>query len=118
LGGSWCEIFCGEAGIGRKKEKRATKKARKGLWKLAPLLAIRLHRGFPQRLGKHKPLSTVPTRPTTEAHDLFERQRSTLSRRDFGPKDGEHFSNPGQRGRLRKGQNLGISKLQALWIEL
>ncbi len=33
------------------------------LWKLTPLMEIRSQRGFPQRLGKHKTLSTVPTRP-------------------------------------------------------
>jgi hypothetical protein len=33
------------------------------LWKLTPLMEIRPERGFPQRLGKHKTLSTVPTRP-------------------------------------------------------
>jgi transposase InsO family protein len=31
--------------------------------KLTPLMEIRSERGFPQRLGKHKTLSTVPTRP-------------------------------------------------------
>jgi hypothetical protein len=33
------------------------------LWNLTPLMEIRSERGFPQRLGKHKTLSTVPTRP-------------------------------------------------------
>jgi len=33
------------------------------LWKLTPLMEIGSERGFPQRLGKHKTLSTVPTRP-------------------------------------------------------
>jgi len=32
------------------------------LWKPTPLLEIRPKRVFPQRLGKHKALSTVPTR--------------------------------------------------------
>jgi hypothetical protein len=31
-------------------------------------------------------------------HHLFERQRYTLNRRIFGPKNGEHFTRRGQRG--------------------
>src|SRR6267143_5502490 len=59
---SWREIFCGKLGIGRKKEKRSKKERNGSLWKLTPMMEIRSQRGFPQRLGKHKPLSTVPTR--------------------------------------------------------
>src|SRR5262249_35737696 len=44
-----------------KKEKRGQKQ--EGLWKLTPLMEIRPEHGFPQRLGKHKTLPTVSTRP-------------------------------------------------------
>jgi hypothetical protein len=46
-----------------KKEKSSKKERNGGLWKLTPLMEIRPERGFPQRLGKHNPLSTVSTRP-------------------------------------------------------
>src|SRR5579863_9847110 len=59
------EFFCGKLGIGTKKEKGAKKKETEALWKLTPLMEIRSQRGFPQRLGKHKTLSTVPTRLIT-----------------------------------------------------
>src|SRR5580693_9111147 len=44
-------------------------------------MEIRSQRGFPQRLGKHKTLSTVPTRPdggSIIGFTFFQRQRSTL----------------------------------------
>jgi hypothetical protein len=47
----------------QRKKKVAKKKENGGLWKLTPLMEIRKERGFPQRLGKHKALSPVPTRP-------------------------------------------------------
>jgi hypothetical protein len=47
----------------QRKKKGAKKKENGGLWKLTPLMEIRKERGFPQWLGKHKALSTVPTRP-------------------------------------------------------
>ena len=50
-------------GQAQRKKKGAKKKENGGLWKLTPLMEIRSQRGFPQRLGKHKALSTVPTRP-------------------------------------------------------
>jgi hypothetical protein len=50
-------------GQAQRKKKGAKKKENGGLWKLTPLMEIRSQRGFPQRLGKHKTLSTVPTRP-------------------------------------------------------
>jgi hypothetical protein len=49
-------------GQAQRKKKGAKKKENGGLWKLTPLMEIRSQRGFPQRLGKHKTLSTVPTR--------------------------------------------------------
>jgi hypothetical protein len=50
-------------GWAQRKKKGPKKKENGGLWKLPPLMEIRKERGFPQRLGKHKTLSTVPTRP-------------------------------------------------------
>src|SRR5262249_52088797 len=55
------KFFCGKRGTGVKKEKRGQKQ--EGLWKLTPLMEIRPEHGFPQRLGKHKTLPTVSTRP-------------------------------------------------------
>jgi hypothetical protein len=50
-----------KTGVRRKERKKGPKKERKrALWKRTPLMEIRLQRGFPQRLGKHKALSTVP----------------------------------------------------------
>jgi len=63
LGDPGAIFFCGKPGTGAKKEKRSKKEKNGDLWKLAPLMEIRSQRGFPQRLGKHKTLSTVPTRP-------------------------------------------------------
>ncbi|HEX2713204.1 MAG TPA: hypothetical protein VHM88_13475 [Candidatus Acidoferrales bacterium] len=47
----------------QRKKKGAKKKETEALWKRTPLMEIRSQRGFPQLLGKHKTLSTVPTRP-------------------------------------------------------
>jgi len=63
------------------------------LWKLPPLLEIRKPRGFPQRLGKRKTLSTVPTRPTgIFFFKTLREARSTLNTLLFGPKGGEHLN--------------------------
>jgi hypothetical protein len=81
-------------GSAERKKKGAKKKETEGLSKLAKLMEIGTNRGFPQRFGKPKPLSTVPTRPNTQLHNtiyFFERQRSTLNWLSFGPKNGEHF---------------------------
>ena len=48
----------------REERKKKQKRKKGGLWKLTPLMEIRPQRGFPQRLGKHKTLYTVPTGPT------------------------------------------------------
>jgi hypothetical protein len=64
---SWAILaryFFGENwGQAQRKKRGAKKKENGGLWKLTPLMEIRSQRGFPQRLGKHKALSTAPTRP-------------------------------------------------------
>jgi hypothetical protein len=75
---------------------------------------IRSQRGFPQRLGKHKTLSTVPTRPDggfIRGVTFFERQRSTLKTLFCGPKDGEHLilrtkSSPNRYSQLRRHKPL------------
>ncbi len=94
-GAPGAKFFCGKLGIGTKKEKRSKKERNGGLWKLTPLMGIRSPRGFPQRLGKHKTLSTVPTRPdggSITGSAPFERQRSTLNTHSFGQKDGEQLN--------------------------
>jgi len=81
----------------RKSVQRNEERVREGekriaLWKLPPLVEIRKPSGFPQRLGKHKTLSTVPTRPTCILFFKTLREaRSTLNTLLFGPKDGEHL---------------------------
>src|SRR5271167_2379879 len=77
-GAPGAKCFYGKPVIGTKKEKRSKKERNGGLWELTPLMGIRSQRGFPQRLGKHKTLSTVPTRPDGGSITGFERQRSTL----------------------------------------
>jgi hypothetical protein len=75
-------FFCGKLGISIKKEKRSKKERNGGLWKLTPLMEIRSPRGFPQWLGKHKTLSTVPTRPdggSITGFTFFESLPSTLN---------------------------------------
>jgi len=98
--GSWRSSFLGAASAKfsaenwdrSKKTGKGANERSKGLWKLAPPMEIRPHRGFPQRLGKHKPLSTVPTRPNSSPSFFFERQRYTLNWLTCGPKNGEHFN--------------------------
>jgi hypothetical protein len=72
LGVPGAEFSCGKLGIGARQEKRSKKNETKALEKLTPLMGIRSQCGFPQR--------------------LFERQRSTLNTRSFGPKDGEQLT--------------------------
>jgi hypothetical protein len=78
--------------MGRKREKKGAKK--EGLWKLTPLMKIRPERGFAQRLGKHKPLSTVPTGPA--AGFLSQKNAEELK-----PKRRGHFKR-GNRGDILK----------------
>jgi len=85
LGDPGAIFFCGKAGQAQRKKKGATKKENGGLWKLTPLMEIRSHRGFPQRLGKHKTLSTVPTRPDGDSTDLIQQQGGAKSNDRKGP---------------------------------
>ena len=48
-------------------------------------MEIRSQRGFPQRLGKHKALSTVPTRPDGGSTDLIHQQGGAKSNDQKGP---------------------------------
>ena len=77
----------------QRKKKEAKKKENGGLWKLTPLMEIRSQRGFPQRLGKHKTLSTVPTRPDGGSTDLIHQQGGAKSNDQKGPNqvDGRKF---------------------------
>jgi hypothetical protein len=72
-------------GQAQRKKKGAKKKENGGLWKLTPLMEIRSPRGFPQRLGKHKALSTVPTRPDGGSTDLIHQQGGAKSNDQKGP---------------------------------
>ena len=72
-------FFCGNRGAGGKKEKRSKKERNGGLWELAPLMEIRRERGFPQRLGKHKALSTVPTRPNSRFIKMIYFMRGSIT---------------------------------------
>ncbi len=72
-------------GQAQRKKKGAKKKEAEALWKLTPLMEIRSERGFPQRLGKHKTLSTVPTRPDGGSTDLIHQQGGAKSNDQKGP---------------------------------
>jgi hypothetical protein len=81
-------------GQAQRKKKGAKKKENGGLWKLTPLMEIRSQRGFPQRLGKHKTLSTVPTRPDGGSTDLIHQQGGAKSNDQKGPNqvDGSKYA--------------------------
>jgi hypothetical protein len=94
LGDPGTEFLCEKLERGTKKEKSSKKERTEGLWKLTLLMEIRKERGFPQQLEKslakdarffhssHRPNNKdLPT--------IYCRQRSTLRRLNFGPKDGE-----------------------------
>jgi hypothetical protein len=66
----------------------------RGLWKLTPLMEIRSRRGFPQRLGKHKTLSTVPTRPDGGSTDLIHQQGGAKSNDQKGPNQVDGSKDP------------------------
>jgi hypothetical protein len=92
-------FFCGKREWGTKKEKSSKKERKEGLWKLTLLMEIRKERGFPQQLekslAKDARLFHSSHRPNNkDLSILYCRQRSTLRRPDFGPKDGEHLTDP------------------------
>jgi hypothetical protein len=79
------------------RKKKEQKERKEGLWKLTPLMEIRKERGFPQRLEALRLHSSAQARRRDHQHEsFFNRQRSTLSKPVFGPKNGEHL-----RGRYR-----------------
>ena len=78
--------------MGRKKEKNGRKERRPMETDAAD--GIRPERGFPQLLGKHKPLSTVPTGPA--AGFLSQKNAEKLK-----PKRRGHFKR-GNRGDILK----------------
>jgi hypothetical protein len=100
---SWRSSFLGDPGAtflgeklerGTKKEKSSKKERKEGLWKLALPMEIRKERGFPQQLekslAKDARLFHSSHRPNNkDLSIIYCRQRSTLRRLDFGPKNGE-----------------------------
>ena len=82
--------------MGLKKEKRRKKERKKGLWKLTPRMEIRRERGFPPRLenslANNDRLFHSSHRPDDGDKVMtFFRQRSTLRKLIFCPKNGEHL---------------------------
>jgi hypothetical protein len=99
LGDADTKFLCGKRARGTKKEKSSKKERKEGLWKLTLLMGIRKERGFPQQLekslAKDARLFHSSHRPNgKDLSILYCRQRSTLRRLNFGPKDGEHLTNP------------------------
>jgi hypothetical protein len=96
LGDPGAKFLCGKRERGTKKEKSSKKERKEGLWKLTLLMEIRKERGFPQQLekslAKDARLFHSSHRPNNkDLSIMFCRQRSTLIRLNFGPKDGEHL---------------------------
>ncbi len=96
LGDPGAEFLCGKRERSTKKEKSSKKERKEGLWKLTLLMEIRKERGFPQQLekslAKDARLFHSSHRPNNkDLSIMFCKQRSTLIRLNFGPKDGEHL---------------------------
>jgi hypothetical protein len=101
LGDAGTPILCGKRERGTKKEKSSKKERKEGLWKLTLLMEIRKERGFPQQLekslAKNARLFHSSHRPNNkDLSIIYCRQRSTLRKLNFGPKDGEHLRNHGR----------------------
>src|SRR4029077_4516885 len=97
LGAPGAKFLCGKLERSTKKEKSSKKERKEGLWKLTLLMEIRKERGFPQQLekslAKDARLFHSSHRPNNkDLSIMFCRQRSTLIRLNFGPKDGEHLT--------------------------
>jgi hypothetical protein len=93
-GDAGTEFLCGKLERGTKKEKSSKKERKEGLWKLTLLMEIRKERGFPQQLekslAKDARLFHSSHRPNNkDLSTMYCRQRSTLRRLNFGPKNGE-----------------------------
>jgi len=100
--------------MGLKKEKRRKKERKKGLWKLTPRMEIRRERGFPPRLenslANNDRLFHSSHRPDDGDKVMtFFRQRSTLRKLIFCPKNGEHLRD------LRAVATNGIGATGYLW---
>jgi len=96
LGDAGAKFLCGKLERGTKKEKSSKKERKEGLWKLTLPMEIRKERGFPQQLekslAKDARLFHSSHRPNNkDLSIIYCRQRSTLRRIQFGPKDGEHL---------------------------
>jgi hypothetical protein len=94
LGDPGTNFLCGKLERGTKKEKSSKKERKEGLWKLTLLMEIRKERGFPQplekSLAKDARLFHSSHRPNNkDLSTIYCRQRSTLRRLNFGPKNGE-----------------------------
>jgi hypothetical protein len=94
MGDPGANFLCGKLERGTKKEKSSKKERKEGLWKLTPLMGIRKERGFPQQLekslAKDARLFHSSHRPNNkDLSIIYCRQRSTLRRSNFGPKNGE-----------------------------
>ena len=97
LGDPGANFFCGKPRRRTEKEKSSKKERKEGLWKLTLLMGIRTERGFPQQLekslAKDARLFHSSHRPNNkDLSIMYRRQRSTLRRLHFGPKDGEHLT--------------------------
>jgi hypothetical protein len=97
LGDPGANFLCGKLERDTKKEKSSKKERKEDLWKLTLLMEIRKERGFPQQLekslAKDARLFHSSHRPNNkDLSTMYCRQRSTLRRLNFGPKNGEHLS--------------------------
>ena len=88
LGDPGATFLCGKVGRGAKKEKRSKKERKEGLWKLT------LPQQLEKSLAKDARLFHSSHRPNNKdlSTIIYCRQRSTLSRQHFGPKNGEHLT--------------------------
>ena len=118
LGDPGATFLCGKLGRGTKKEKSSKKERTEGLWKLTLLMEIRKGRGFPQplekSLAKDARLFHSSHRPNNkDLSIMYRRQRSTLRRLHFGPKDGEHLTE--RKWLFRRWENTQVLR-QTHWV--
>ncbi len=94
LGDPGANFLCGKLERGTKKEKSSKKERKEGLWKRTLPMEIRKERGFPQQLekslAKDARLFHSSHRPNNkDLSTIYCKQRCTLRRLNFGPKNGE-----------------------------
>jgi hypothetical protein len=85
--------------VGQEERKKQQKRKNRGPVETDTAVGIRKERGFPQELekslAKDARLFHSSHRPNNkDLSIMYCRQRSTLRRPDFGPKDGEHLTDP------------------------